>query len=143
MKTYVDRRNPYLVLGIPYGASKREVRRAFAERSKRIRRGEFDAVRTEDLNWALHRLEQVEQDADIDLEYYRVPANNALIHDGPLSDSAHGFFNPEPAPLARRTNPLSSNERQNLADQAVIEWLRAFFAPGGEPIRIPYPHPEP
>ena len=47
-----DRRNPYLVLGLPYGASKKEVRKGFAKRARDIKSGKFTVYRNEDLNWA-------------------------------------------------------------------------------------------
>ncbi len=138
-----DRRNPYLVLGIPYGVSKKEIRRGFARRSKSVRSGEFNVYRSEDLNWALHRLEEAEQDPEVDLEFYRVPADLRLLGKGWDAEGAQGFFNPPPEPLPRATGPLTHAERCQLAEIAVSEWLSTLLSPDGEPIRIPYPSNDP
>ncbi len=74
-----DRRNPYLVLGLSYGAPVQDVKRAFARRAKEVAKGTFTAYGMEDLTWALHQLEQSQLDTDIDVTFYRVPANQSLF----------------------------------------------------------------
>lgn len=74
-----DRRNPYLVLGLSYGSPVQDVKRAFARRAKEVAKGTFTAYGMEDLTWALRQLEQSELDTDIDVTFYRVPANQSLF----------------------------------------------------------------
>ncbi len=136
-----DRRNPYLVLGLAYGASVQEVRRAFARRSKEVSRGTFTAYTMEDLNWALYQLEQSQQDPDIDVTLYRVPANPSLF-DSPSPDgNDHGFFNPAPVPIKRTTDPVDPEEIEALLDEAVLCWVKQLVSPTGASVQIPYPFP--
>ncbi|MCA1712157.1 MAG: hypothetical protein LC789_11185 [Actinobacteria bacterium] len=82
--TPADRRNPYLVLGIPYGATAKEANRAFARRSRAAKKGNL-RYPVYDLTWALHQIEQAELDPASSLSYFRVPADpTALELDVPL-----------------------------------------------------------
>ena len=139
MPTSHDRRNPYLVLGLHYGSSKSAVRKAFAKRSKEIKRGAFNEYRIEDLNWALHRLEQADIDPELDLEFYRAPANRALLHEHSHSEEPSGFFSPVPKPIERKTVELTNEEETQLIDNAVIAWLREILSSNGPRIMLPYP----
>jgi len=71
------RRSPYLVLGVRYGAGKDEAQKAFARSSRLIRRGESVEFDMEDLNWALHAIEQRIEDPSASIDDYRLPANPA------------------------------------------------------------------
>ena len=132
-----DRRNPYLVLGLPYGASKKEVRKGFAKRARDIKSGKFTVYRNEDLNWALHQLELAEKDPELDIDNFRAPANQILF-DG---DNDLGFFNPEIQSLSQKTSELPKSEIQNIIDQAVVEWVSVNFADVIKNLRLPYPTP--
>jgi len=132
-----DRRNPYLVLGLPYGASKKEVRKGFAKRARDLKKGKFTAYRNEDLNWALHQLELAEKDPELDIENFRAPANQILF-DG---DNDLGFFNPTVQPLSQKTSELPKSEIQNIIDQAVVEWIINNFTDVVRNLRLPYPTP--
>ncbi|MBA3361853.1 MAG: hypothetical protein H0T94_10385 [Acidimicrobiia bacterium] len=88
------RRNPYIILGIPYGAVASEARRGFAAKSRLIKREENSQYEIEDLTWALHELEQERAMDTIEIDVYRVPADpEALI----VRET--GLFNPLPEPL--------------------------------------------
>jgi hypothetical protein len=93
----VPERNPYLILGVDFGASSDEARRAFAHAARRIRRsgGVWDV---EDLNWALHEVEALESNPADGVDLYRVPADKAVF-----DPAGEGLFRPAPVPLARRT----------------------------------------
>lgn len=71
------RRSPYLVLGVRYGAGKDEAQKAFARSSRLVRKGESVEYDMEDLNWALHAVEQRIEDPSASIDDYRLPANPA------------------------------------------------------------------
>lgn len=72
------RRSPYLVLGIPYGASKNEAAKAFARATRRLRRLPDPPYDIEDLNWALHAVEQRVEDPATSIDDYRMPADASV-----------------------------------------------------------------
>lgn len=91
-------RNPYLILGVDFGASGDDARHAFARAARRIRRSGGGAWDVEDLNWALHEVEALETHPSDDVSLYRVPADPDVFEPG-----GEGLFRPPPARLARRT----------------------------------------
>ena len=111
----VDRRNPYLVLGIPYGASRGEARRAAVLRTRELRDLSEPPYSQADVTWALHQVEQVIDDASNAVEVYRVPASPGVL-DAP---SGRGLFHPEPKPMARRSESLSDAEYGEVRHQAI------------------------
>lgn len=92
-------RNPYLILGVDFGASGDDARHAFAHAARRIRR-QGGAWTIEDLNWALHEIESLESNPTDTVSLYRVPADPGVFDAG-----GEGLFEPEAVPLARRTEP--------------------------------------
>src|SRR4051794_40501289 len=74
-----DRRNPYLILGLPYGAAPDDARRAFAQKVRSVRRTDDSIFTVEDLTWALHQIEQATEDATASVQFFRVPANRATL----------------------------------------------------------------
>lgn len=110
-----DRRNPYLILGVPYGASRGEARRAAARRTRELRQREDAAYSTEDITWALHQVEQVIDDPDSAVEVFRVPAAPGIL-DAP---SGQGLFHPPAVALPRRSGPLSDEEFDGIRHGAV------------------------
>ena len=139
-----DRRNPYLVLGLPYGSSPRDATRAFVRRQKEIGQGTFAAYRIADLTWALHQVEQAVHEPEVDVTIYRVPANRSLFASPPgVGDGGGaGFFNPAPVPIGRATGPVESEEVEVLLDKAVEGWVGGLLGPAGEPVQVPYPFSE-
>ena len=88
----MERRNPYLVLGIPFGASRDEATRAFLRRTKSLRRlGAAARPLHTDLTWALKEIEERPEPADTAMSPYRVPGDPGV--------SGPGVFNPPPEPL--------------------------------------------
>jgi hypothetical protein len=110
-----ERRNPYLILGVPYGASRGEARRAAARRTRELRRREDASYSTEDVTWALHQVEQVIDDPSSAVEVFRVPAAPGIL-DAP---SGQGLFHPPAIPLPRRTGPLTEVEFTQIRHRAV------------------------
>ena len=110
-----DRRNPYVILGVPYGTSRGEARRAAARRTRALRQREGAPYSTEDITWALHQVEQVIDDPESAVEVFRVPAAPGIL-DAP---SGHGLFHPAAVPLPRRSGPLTDEEFDAVRHAAV------------------------
>lgn len=91
------RRSPYLVLGLEFGASKRDAARAFARATRRARTMSDAPFDIEDLNWALHAVEQREEDPSTSIDDYRMPADRDAYD---LPDG-FGILNPEVKPYPR------------------------------------------
>ena len=128
------RRNPSLVLGLDFGASREEARRAFARRIRAVRR-DGGRYTTEDLTWALHTVEHATDDAHSSVEWYRVPANRTLLAAPP--DGL--LFNPPAPVLARRTAPPSEADLEAIAQRALDEALAALLSTATAPAnRNPY-----
>jgi hypothetical protein len=138
------RRNPYLVLGLPYGSSPKDATRAFVRRSRAIEQGTFVAYRITDLTWALQQVEQAAHEPKIDVTIYRVPANQSLLASPPgVGDGGGtGFFNPAPVAIGRATGPVESEEVDVLLDKAVVGWVGGLLGSAGEPVQLPYPFSE-
>jgi len=120
-----DPRNPYLVLGVPYGASKDEAARAFARATRRLRRQPNATYQVEDLNWALHAIEQRIDEPASSIDDYRMPADAAVyeIPDG------EGALNPPVQPLPRWTQPSEPAALDQLR-RGVLRDVAAAIANG-------------
>jgi hypothetical protein len=91
-------RNPYLLLGVDYGCPPDQARRSFARAARRIRRAGSSAVTIEDLNWALHEIQNQKDDPFESVSMFRVPANPDVFV--PVGE---GLFAPPAVPLPRDT----------------------------------------
>lgn len=107
-------RNPYLILGVDFGATHDEARRRFAHAARRVRR-QGGVWEIEDLNWALHEVEALESNPADGVALYRVPADERAFV--PAGD---GVFRPRPVPMARSVPPDPA-ARAALADAAAAE----------------------
>jgi FAD/FMN-containing dehydrogenase len=126
-----DRRNPYVILGVPYGASRGEARRAAARRTRELRQREAAPYSTEDVTWALHQVEQVIDDADSAVEVFRVPAAPGIL-DAP---SGRGLFHPAAEPLPRRSAALTDEEYASVRHAAVAAVSRDVISALGPHVR--------
>ena len=91
----MERRNPYIVLGIPFGASRDEATRAFLRRAKSLRRlGDAGRSLHTDLTAALKEIEERPDDPDAVMSPYRIPA----VPDAERGTGA-GVFAPPPEPF--------------------------------------------
>ena len=74
-------RNPYVMLGVPFGSPRDVATRAFARKAKGQRRSRVSESKGEltDLTWALNQVSEAIRDPRTALDIYRVPADpNAL-----------------------------------------------------------------
>src|SRR5215475_7148875 len=94
----MDDRNPYLLLGVDFGTPPDAARRSFARAARRLRRAGSGRVSIEDLNWALHEIQNSPADPFDSVTVFRVPANPSVFR-----PAAEGLFNPPPVPLPRAT----------------------------------------
>jgi hypothetical protein len=130
----MERRNPYLVLGVPFGASRDEAVRAFARRTKFLRRkGPAGRDLHTDLTGALHAIETAPPDAPARMAPYRIPADPraaALTSDGLFGP---GVFAPPPEVLD------SPPDLGDLRRSAAFEYLRHVVRARGQRLGPPAP----
>lgn len=129
------RRNPYLILGVDFGASHDEARRGFVRAIRRVRSPDEQLQYSEeDVTWALHQIEQIELDPHHAVNVYRVPADPAVF-----STEAHGLLNPAADPLPRSSQPTSTYDLERLALAALREIAQASMsACASIPVPPPY-----
>jgi hypothetical protein len=109
------RRNPYLILGVDFGADPAEATAAFARISRRLRREPDGMFSLEDATWALHEIEQAASDPGAVLGIFRVPANPDVYE----IPSSPGIVGLEPENLPRTTPPGSTDAVVTLQAQVV------------------------
>lgn len=81
-----ETRNPYVILGVPAGATSRDANAAFAKMSLKVSQG-LSPWKMEDLTWALH---QIENDQEDELKkHFRIPANPKVTAPPLLGPRAH------------------------------------------------------
>jgi hypothetical protein len=97
-------RNPYLLLGVDYGCSPEDARRSFARAARRVRRAGTSEITIEDLNWALHEIQNQTTDPFDSVATFRVPANPAVF-----TPAGQGLFAPPAVELPRRTSTSESD----------------------------------
>jgi hypothetical protein len=130
-----DRRNPYVILGVPFGATSEEARTGLARKSRHLRQHQDAPYSTEDLTWALHQVEQIIEDTSKAFHVYRVPASpNATKVNRP------GIFNPPPEPIARRTPPSTDEQQAVLRARGVQALLNDALTAEPVTFDIPKPH---
>lgn len=124
-----ERRSPYLLLGVPFGAPKEVASRAFAKATRRLKRTADTPYDLEDLNWALHAIEQRIEDPASSIDDYRIPANPDVY----AIPSGEGILNPRVQSYERRTQPTDPATIESLqvqiirevAASVVAEWLES------------------
>ena len=112
-----NRRSPYLILGVPYGASKNDAARAFARATRRLRRQSDAPYDLEDLNWALHAVEQRIQDPATSIDDFRMPADTSVYQ----LPAGEGILNPPATLYRRRTPPSDSTDLDALHTAVLVE----------------------
>lgn len=119
-----DTRNPYVILGIPYGANRDVATRAFARKAKgkRRTRGSDSAGTGEltNLTWALNQISEHIRDPRTAVDVYRIPADPSA-----LEATGTGVLRP-PAELMARTTASSDAEWARLLDAARDEAVAAL-----------------
>ena len=114
-----SRRNPYLILGVPYGSPSEIATRAFAKNTKRSKHEENYPYSLEDLTWARNQIKAHLENPTSDLSTYRVPADPAALRP---PQSLAGVNIPVKV-LERRTPAVT---QQDLA--RVMEFIRTELA---------------
>jgi hypothetical protein len=115
-----DSRNPYVLLGVPFGVSGDAAAGAFAKRSRGLRRAPDGVERLTELTWALNQVQAALKDPSAAVHIYRVPADP-----GALEPEGHGLFAPAPQPMGRQSGD-SAKAREELLSYARWEALSAL-----------------
>lgn len=116
-------RNPYIILGIPFGSSRAEANAAFARKAKALRRSEPAPMdELTDLTWALHQIDEAIRHPAAAMELYRIPADPALFR-----SCTEGVLRPPPEKLAARPGDRAA-DRAELRRRAAHECLRHLVA---------------
>jgi hypothetical protein len=124
-------RNPYLILGIPFGASREEANIAFARRSRALRRaGGRGGEAMTDLTWALNQIDEAVADPGAALGLYRIPADPAVF------DGGTGVLAPPPEHLAGRGGDREA-EFVRLHAAAAHDYLRYLVAARASRLDLP------
>jgi len=110
-------RNPYLILGIPFGATRDEANRAFALRARGLRRDPRREDELVELSWALNQIDEMITDPRKALGIYRIPADPGAFY-----PDATGVLRPAPERLDRR-QPESSEARLAFSNVVAYELL--------------------
>lgn len=132
-------RNPYLLLGVDFGTHRDEARRRFALAARRLRRDPAGAVTVEDLTWALHEIESLDEHPEHLVHVFRVPADPTVF-----TPAGEGLFRPPAVSIPRRTTPDDPAELERLrraAGAELIDHLLAAFAASTR-IDLAYETPE-
>jgi len=118
----MSERNPYVMLGIAFGAPRDVATRAFARKAKGRRRSKAsgDSVELTDLTWALNQVSEAIRDPRTAVGVYRVPADPIA-----LEPHGEGVLRPGPEYMPRST-VSSTAEWDRLLDTAREEAAAAF-----------------
>ena len=123
-------RNPYVVLGVPFGASRDVATAAFARKARRLRRQPGGAEMLTDLTWALNQIEEAIDDPQTALHLFRVP-------DALTSDS-EGVLSPPPEPMGRTSAESTAALkafREEALGEALLHATREWAAVAQIPLR--------
>lgn len=126
-----DLRNPYGMLGLPFGASREAASKAFARKARGLRRQAGSTQALTQLTWALNQVQEAIKDPRTALHLYRVPADP-----GSLDPDLPGVLKPPPERMERTTDP-SDAEWAALLDMARQEAHRAVLAEVSAHVELP------
>src|SRR5688500_3929090 len=99
-------RNPYVQLGVPFGASSDTAAAAFARKARGLRRKPGGTEQLQQLTWALNQIQEVLRQPELALEIYRVPADP-----GALEPDGEGLLRPPPERTPRLSPPTGEWEK--------------------------------
>ncbi len=115
-------RNPYVILGIPFGASRAEANQAFARKARAMRAAGPGNSQMTDLTWALQRISVAIRNPATAMELYRIPADpEAFQGEGP------GALRPPPERLEAAAGDADA-ALDALRRAAAREYLRLLLA---------------
>ena len=127
-------RNPYLILGIPFGVSVDVARQAFNKAMRRISREVNPPFSVDDLNWAIYAIEQYAkqgQEPELDIQNYRVPLSSNsfagldFIKMAKLTDMV--LPQPNSQPIARVTGNNAKPELKELVTSELFSTVAAKY----------------
>jgi hypothetical protein len=122
----IESRNPYILLGLPFGSSREAALAAFARKSRPLRRGGRDgAQQLTDLTWALSQVTELINDPDANMSLFRIPSDPDSF-----SFEGAGVMRPKPEVLGRRyTNAASAAKAlQQRASQEYMRYLSVLLS---------------
>lgn len=119
----MERRSPYVTLGLPSNASVEDARREFARRSEHLRRGNARGVDADELAWALAEIERHAADPATRLDAYRIPIDTAALR----PPAGPGILRPSPRPTQRQSGPTPQADRDAVFDAARLDAARALL----------------
>lgn len=126
-------RNPYMVLGIPFGSSRAEANVAFARKAKALRRSGPDGIdQLTELTWALHEIDEAISHPAAAMELYRIPADPQLFR----SHRDEGVLRPPAEPLPARPGDRTADLAE-LRLRALHEYLRHLVVIHGGGVQPP------
>lgn len=126
-------RNPYMILGIPFGSSRAEANVAFARKAKALRRGGPDGIdQLTELTWALHQIDEAIRHPAAAMELYRIPADPELFR----SHCGEGVLRPPPESLPARPGDRVA-DLAGLRLRAAHEYLRHLVVNHGSGLQPP------
>jgi hypothetical protein len=126
-------RNPYIILGIPFGASRAEANIAFARKARALRRDCGAETQLTDLTWALQRIDEAVRVPSTAMELYRIPADPEAFQ-----GTGTGVLRPPPERLAAA--PGDREQALTALQQAAArDYLRMLVAVRAS--RVPLPPP--
>jgi hypothetical protein len=127
------RRNPYLILGVPFGASREEAHRAYEHRRAPMRESvEEHRAELADLEWAIQQIDNGPVDPWLDMTTYRLPADAEAMR----VEGAGVFV---PAPEVLPPDPATTVLGRIRRAAAAHEYLRYLLAEHAPHAELPPP----
>lgn len=126
-------RNPYVILGIGFGASRAEANAAFARKARALRRDGADLDLMTDLTWALQRIDVSIREPATAMEMYRIPADPEAFQ-----GEGEGVLRPPPERLAPARGDRHA-ALEALRHAAAREYLRHLVTVRAASIALPPP----
>lgn len=126
-----DRRNPYVLLGVPFSASADEAQAAFARKARGLRRQPDGAEKLHELTWALNQVTEILRRPELALHVFRIPSDSTVFE-----ASGYGVFNPRPERLERQHNG-SEEAWARLLEQVRGEAAAGLVATVAEQVELP------
>lgn len=126
-------RNPYVILGIPFGASRADANIAFARKARELRARGAGTDELTDLTWALQRIDVAIREPAAAMELYRIPADPEAF-----GGTGDGVLSPPPEYLDAADSDRDA-ALQTLRQAAAREYLRRLVTVRATKITLPPP----
>jgi hypothetical protein len=134
VRTIVTSRNPYLILGIPFGSSREVANIAFARKARALRLlGTVGRAQMTDLTWALNEVDEGISHPAAAMDLYRVPADPEAF-----TVKGDGVLVPPPEVLPRQYG-LPEVALEELRAAAAVDYLRYLTLLRASQIHAPAP----